>query len=451
MISDESPPPGRRRRPFGLHLTPAMTLALAALVLLAAGPGRAIAAGKPATVAAKFHRFSTTDKDAQMWSGLYAASNGRLYCGLCTHGDAANLYEFDPAAGRMRPLANLTVLNEERGKGTWTNGKIHVQMQELDGFVYFGSLSEDNGPPVIDARSYLGPRWFRASLATGKVEALGYINTFWGILGQAMDKPRRLIYGLAENGHLYKYYIDQDYTEDLGRVDEWDICRTIFTDDRGNVYGSLALGRIWKYDPVKDRVFDLDHIRLPIINQSRSMANPMLDRKVQWRIIEWDPVEKVAYGIVGGSNLLFKYDPHDGPEGRVTPLVQMCSPGSRGGNPMQIPHATLAMAISQRERRIYYLTVTSGDFDYGSVSGDTLGSAFLVSYDLKTGGRTDHGVVRTTDGRGCYGMQGMKVDAAGRVWFMGAFDEPDSKLAAGVMQGRVPYCMGLGMIDPIAK
>jgi hypothetical protein len=34
---------------------------------------------------------------------------------------------------------------------------------------------------------------------------------------------------------------------------------------------------------------------------------------------------------------------------------------------------------------------------------------------------------------------------------MGAFDEPDPKLAAGVMQGRVPYCMGLGMIDPIAK
>lgn len=399
-------------------------------------------------VSAVFHRFSTVDKDAQMWSALYVASNGRVYSGLCTHGDAANFYEFDPVAGKMRRLANLTVLNEERGQGTWTNGKIHVQMQELDGFVYFGSLSEDNGPPVIDARSYRGPRWFRANLATGRVEALGYINAFWGLIGQAMDKTRRLIYGLAEDGHLYKYIIDQDRTVDLGRVDEWDICRTIFADDRGNIYGSRAPGRIWKYDPAQDRTFDLEQLQLPIVNQSRSMANPMLDRKSQWRVIEWDPTERVAYGIVGGTNLLFKYEPQAGPVGRITPLVEMCSPAFRGGDPMAVPHATLAMAISQKERRIYYLTVTSGDFDYGSVSGDTLGSAYLVSYDLKTGVRRDHGRVRTTDGRRSYGMQGMKVDAAGRIWFTGAFDEPAPALAAGKMQGRVPYCMGLGMIDP---
>ena len=388
--------------------------------------GLVCAAAPSPAVSATFHRFSTTDKDAQMWSALYAASNGRIYCGVCTHGDAANFYEFDPATARMRLLANLTILNEERGKGTWSNGKIHVQMQELDGFVYFGSLSEDNGPPAIDARSYKGPRWFRASLATGKVEALGYINSFYGVLGQAMDPARRLLYGLAEDGHLYKYYIDQDTTEDLGRVDEWDICRTIFADDRGNVYGSYAPGRMWKYDPAQDRLIDFDHLRLPVINQSRSMANPMLDRKSQWRIIQWDPVDKAAYGIVGGSNLLFKYDPADGPEGKVTPLTQMCSPAYRGSDPMQVPYATLAMAISQKERRIYYLTVTSGDFDYGSVSADTLGDAFLVSYDLKTGVRTDHGVLRTKDGRRCYGMQGMKVSADGRIWFMGAFDEPDA-------------------------
>jgi hypothetical protein len=425
------------------------------LVFLFAGLGVSAnllfcAAASP-TVMAKFHRFSDTDKDAQMWSALYAASNGRIYCGLCTHGDAANLYEFNPAEGQMRHLANLTILNQERGKGTWTNGKIHVQMQELDGFLYFGSLSEDNGPPTIDARSYKGSRWFRANLTTGKVEALEYINSFFGLLGQAMDKSRRLLYGLAEDGHLYKYYIDQDYSEDLGRVDEWDICRTIFTDNRGNVYGSYAPGRIWKYDPAQDRLIDLEHIRLPFINQSRSMANPMLDRKCQWRIIEWDPVENVAYGIVGGSNMLFKYDPHDGPEGRVTVLAQMCSPAFRGGNPMLTPYASLAMAISQAQRRIYYLTVTSGDFDYGSVSGDTLGDAFLVSYDLQSGVRTDHGVVRSVDGRRCYGMQGMKVDADGRIWFMGAFDEPDPKLIAGKMQGRVPYCMGLGMVNPSVK
>jgi hypothetical protein len=332
--------------------------------------------GSKTVVTIDHYRFSKIDKDASMWSALHIGSNGKIYVGLSTHADAANLYEFDPVTKNMRHLANLTVLSKERGKGIWTNGKIHVQMQELDGYVYFGSLCEDNGPPAIDASSYNGPHWYRANMQTGVVEELGEINSFWGLVGQAMDPQRRLIYGLAENGHLYRYVIDEDYTEDLGRVDSWDICRTIFIDDLGNVYGSLPPGRIWKYDVAKVRLFDLDFLRLPIINQSRSMANPMLDRKAQWRIIQWDSVDKVAYGIVGGSNLLFKYDVHSSAEGTIIPLTQMCSPAFRYGDPMNIPPATLAMAISQKERKIYYIPVTGGDFDYGSVAKDLPAESF---------------------------------------------------------------------------
>jgi hypothetical protein len=409
----------------------------------------ALAADAARFVPVKHYRFSKVDKDAQMWSAIYVGSNGKVYVGLCTHADAANLYEFDPSTETMRHLANLTELNEERGRGIWTNGKIHVQMQELDGYVYFGSLSEDNGPPAIDAASYKGPRWYRVEMKTGKVEQLSAINSFWGLLGQVLDAKRRVIYGLAENGHLYKYYIDKDWTEDLGRVDEWDICRTIFMDDLGNVYGSYAPGRIWKYDPNLDRIIDFEHIRLPLINQSRTMANPMLDRKVQWRSIEWDPTDRAAYGIIGGSNLLFKYDPHRGPEGAVTPLVSMAAPGVRDGDPMNLPYATLAMAISQKERKIYYITVMAGDFDYGAVTKDVMGSSYLVAYDLKSGRREDLGVLRTADGRTTSGMGGAKVDSQGRLWFVGAFSEPDPKLQAG--GGRRPYSMGLGCYDPSRK
>lgn len=415
-------------------------------VFVAASSACFATASAPPFVPIKHYRFSTVDKDAQMWSALYIASNGKIYVGLCTHGDAANLYEFDPATETMRHLANLTVLSGERGRGIWTNGKIHVQMQELDGWIYFGSLCEDNGPPSIDASSYRGPYWYRAEMATGRVEQLSPINSFWGLVGQCLDPKRRVIYGLAEDGHLYKYFIDRDWTEDLGRVDEWDICRTLFMDEQGNVYGSRAPARIWKYDVAQDRVFDLDHIRLPVINQSRSMANPMLDRKVQWRIIEWDPVDRAAYGIVGGSNLLFKYDPHAGPVGTITPLVSMASPGVRNGNPMDIPYATLAMALSQPERKIYYLTVMAGDFDYGAVTSDVMGASFLVSYDLKTGKREDVGIPRTADGRTGSGMGGAKIDQQGRLWFVGAFTEPDPRYRAR-STGR-PYSMGLGCYDP---
>jgi len=419
------------------------------------------------TVPIRHWNFSKVDKDAQMWSGMYIASNNKIYIGLCTHGDAANVYEFDIEKEQMRHLANLTILLGERGKGIWTNGKIHVQMQELDGYIYFGSFCEDNGPPRIDASSYRGPWWFRINMETGEVAPLSRINSFWGLLGQCMDKERRLIYGLAEDGHFYKYYIDEDWTEDLGRVDDWDICRTIFIDDLGRVYGSYQPGRLWRYDPEQDRLFDLKFLRLPVTLDSRTMANPMLDRRAQWRIIEWDPVTRCAYGIVGGSNMLFRYDVHNGPEGRIDMLTRMCAPMYRGGDPFDIPHATLAMTLSRTERKVYYIPVVSGDFDYGAVnldfgktkpnkywsgafpSGRMPPLSIMISYDLETGERLDVGLMRTGDGRWAYGMGGAETDSQGRIWFIGAFEEPNPDYVVRKIRGKFPYSMGLGCYDPI--
>lgn len=408
------------------------------------------------------YHFSEVHKDAQVWSALYVASNGKIYTGLCTHGDGANLYEFDPKTETMRHLSNITELANERGHGIWTNGKIHVQMQELDGYIYFGTLCEDNGPPAIDPHSYKGPFWGRIEMATGNVELLSYINSFWGLLGQCMDKERRMIYGLAENGNLYKYAIDENWTEDLGRVDDWDICRTIFADDLGNVYGTRVPGRVWRYDPAQDRIFDLS-IRLPIVNVSRSMHNPMLDRKAQWRIIEWDPQTKCAYGIVGGSNDLFKYDVHKGDEGEFQVLTRMCAPMFRNDDPFKIPHATLAMTISHKERKIYYLPVISGDFDYGAVKLDVAVSnslkkrngmkrsmpslSYMVSYDMETGQRTDIGLLKTRDGRLALGLGGAQADSSGNIWFVGAFEENDPKYKAREISG-MGYSLGLGYYDP---
>ena len=77
----------------------------------------------------------------------------------------------------------------------------------------------------------------------------------------------------------------------------------------------------------QDRIFDLRGTRLPIDPRAtpRTMSNPLLDRKVYWRVIEWDPVDRVAYGVVVGDSMLFKFDTHDGPEGKITPLVRLCA------------------------------------------------------------------------------------------------------------------------------
>lgn len=416
------------------------------------------------TVSIEHYNFSDTDKDASIWSAMYIASNDKIYIGLCTHADAANVYEFDIPTRKMKHLANLTKLLDERGKGIWTNGKIHVKMQELDGYVYFGSFCEDNGPPAIDARSYQGPFWFKISMETGEVIRLSKINSFWGLIGQEMDKKNRIIYGLTEEGHLVRYFIDEDYTEDMGRVDNWDICRTLLIDDHGNVYGSYPPGRVWKYDLAKDRIFNLEFLRLPISLDSRTMANPMLDRRAQWRYIEWDPVDRVAYGVIGGNNMLFKFDVDKGLEGEITPLTKICAPMYREGHPFDIPHSTLGMTINQVNRKIYFLPVISGDFDYGAVkldinkendpgkgSGKMPPLSFLVSYDLESGKTEDIGLLRAGDGRYAYGTGASDTDKDGKVWFVGAFEEPDPDYVVRKMRGQFPYSMGLGGYDPMEK
>jgi hypothetical protein len=410
------------------------------------------------------YHFSNVDKDAQIWSAMYIASNNKIYIGLCTHACAATVYEFDIATSKMRQLANLTKLLDERGKGIWTNGKIHVKMQELDGYVYFGSFCEDNGPPAIDASSYQGPFWIKIEMSTGKVTALSKINSFWGLIGQEMDKERRIIYGLTEEGHLVRYFIDEDYTEDLGRVDDWDICRTLLIDEVGNVYGSYAPGNIWKYDPEKDRIFDLQYVKLPNTLDSRTMANPMLDRRAQWRYIEWDKKDKVAYGVTGGSTVLFKFDVNKGSEGEITALTRLCAPMYRDADPFDVPSATLAMTINQKERKIYYLPVISGDFDYGAVDLDVGNSklsggnqrkpslSMLVSYDISSGEIEDLGTLITKDdGSYAYGMGAADTDSQGRVWFVGAFEEKNPAFVVNGMGRRNPYSLGLGCYDPSTK
>ena len=189
----------------------------------------------------------------------------------------------------------------------------------------------------------------------------------------------------------------------------------------------------------------------------------MLDRRAQWRVIEWDPVDKVAYGIVGGSNLLFKFDVNKEPEGEITPLTIMCPPNYREDRPFEIPHATLAMTINQKNRKIYYLPVTVGDFDYGlvnlNIGNDNRKStipvkkrmrtnSYLVSYDLKTGEREDIGILQPIDGAYASGMEAAGTDKDGKIWFVGGFEQPGEVIK---INGGFPSAMGLGCYDPFAK
>ncbi len=319
------------------------------------------------------YRFAGDYREESMWSALYGAKSGKIYIGLCTHAEAAHFYEFDPATQTMKHIVDLTQLHNERGEGINTNGKIHVRMgEDKDGNIYFAGLNEDTGPECIDPSSYKGAFWYRYNPKLDKVEVLGKISRLFGLLGMVYESVYNRVYGLAEDGHLYMHDIAGKFTRDLGKVDDWDICRTIFADDKGNVYGSFPVAQIWKYDPVADKITDSPNIRLQYDMRvlPRTMSKPMIDRKVIWRVIEWDPAEKVAYGIVGGNSMLFRYDVHKGDEGEIEYITPLTAPQYWGvTNPRSIPFATLALTISN-DRVIWYAPTGSSSFDYVGTSCD---------------------------------------------------------------------------------
>lgn len=412
------------------------------------------------------YRFPGNHREESMWSALYAAKSGKLYIGLCTHAEAAHLYEFDPETKKIRHLVDLTELHNERGAGVNTNGKIHVRMgEDNDGNIYFAGLNEDTGPECIDPSSYTGAFWYRFNPKLDKVEMLGKISRYFGLLGLAVDPKLMRVYGLAEDGHLYMYDIEKSFTRDLGKVDDWSICRTIFTDDKGNVYGSYPVGQIWKYDPVKDRVFDLPNLHLPRDYRvlPKTMSKPMIDMKLNWRVIEWDPVDRVAYGILGENSALFRFDPYDGEEGSIQLLTSLCAPAYWNSDPRMIPFATLALTISN-EHIIYYAPSGSGSFDYVGNSWDVFDEenfqakmaggyfppvSFLISYDLQTKERKSYGAMFTREGNMVFGLGGActgKKD--GRIYFVGAIEEKDKTKVVGEAGRRWPYSMGLVSYDP---
>lgn len=412
-------------------------------------------------------RFTGNNREESMWSALYGAKSGKIYIGLCTHAEAAHFYEFDPATETMRHIVDLTKLHNERGEGINTTGKIHVRMgEDNDGNIYFAGLNEDTGPECIDPSSYKGAYWYRYNPVLDKVDVLGLISRNFGLLGMIMDPEYMRLYGLAEDGHLYMHDIEKEFTRDLGRVDDWDICRTIFADDKGNVYGSYPVAQIWKYNPVKDEIIDFPNIRLQYDNRvlPRTMSKPMIDRKVIWRVIEWDPVDKVAYGIMGADCMLFRYDVHDGEEGKIEYIIPLTAPEYwKEDNPRLVPFATLALTISDKHI-IYYAPTGSSSFDYIGTSWDVLDEedfqakmaggyfppvTYLISYDLQTKERKSHGKIITREGNLAYGLGGACTGAKdGKIYFVGAIEEKNKEFVVGEVGRRWPFSMGLVSFDP---
>jgi hypothetical protein len=157
----------------------------------------------------------------------------------------------------------------------------------------------------------------------------------------------------------------------------------------------------------------------------------MIDRTYDWRAIEWDPVEKVAYGVTCGSGaILFKFDPDDGPEGKITPLVKMCDSKFLKGDRKDIPFSTLAFALDSKSRKVYFVP-SAREYNINK-SAETFGTgqaSHLIVYDIKTGKRMDLGALQTKDGRKVLGCEAASVGPDGTLYICGQVEVKDPQKA----------------------
>ena len=378
-----------------------------------------------------------------MWGGLYAAKSGKVYIGLCTEGESAHFYEYDPATDKMRCIADMAEFHGERGKGIRSSGKIHnAPLEDSEGNIYFVTMSNGSGPRNIDFTSWRGAQLTRYNPREDKLENLGLIDDGVGLYCTTIDQKRNILYGLGFTSYLYRFDINKGTCENLGHVANWDVCRSIVADDMGNVYGSFPTARIWKYESASEKLSDLK-LRMPYDPTifPAQLKNPMIDRTTEWRCVLWDPVDKVIYGITCGSgSILFRFNPHVGEEGEMTALGKMCPSQFLNSGQKDVPYSTLALAIG-KDRKVYFIP-SNRHFDYGAAF-ETYGeeaekpTASLIAFNLKTNLREDPGILQTIDGRHVFGCEAASCGPDGTIYFCGAVEENDPQKATGRIAGNI--------------
>jgi len=390
-------------------------------------------------------------KDDAMWDALYAARNGVVYTGLITEGGSAHFYSYLPSRNENVLIADMADFLGERGKGIRTSGKIHNKPVEDDkGCIYFVPMNNGAGPRNIDYTSWIGGHWMKYDPSSGKLENLGLVDEGIGCYPLAIDDSRKYLYGVGFTGYFYRFDLQKKVTRNFGRVTNWDICRDIFCDDEGNVYGCFPVGRVWKYDARREKVFDLS-IRVPYDPTifPTQLGNPMIDRSCDWRAVEWDPADRVAYGVTCGSgSLLFRFDPHEGREGSIKSLAKMCDSRFLDTERKDIPYSTLAFALDSRNKKIYFVP-SARDYSTGEYV-ETFGSDkphHLIRYDINAGKRIDLGEMKTPDGRRVFGCEAASVATDGTLYLCGQVELKDPGKATGII-GKIPVSLQLIIYKP---
>ena len=364
------------------------------------------------------------EKWDSMFTALYAASDGKVYIGLDYHGHGANVAVYDPVAGSMKLLGDMQELSGEKNLGREPQSKVHTQICEgSDGKIYFATHLSAwfNFAKISEPEGLPGGRWVEYDPKTDRVTDLGIGLPRNGIITMTMDPKRKRLYGLTyPMGHFIYYDIASKVTVDMGVVQNWaSVSRVLVTDDLGRVYGFYNDGRIWRYDPDSDRVYNLQ-TQMPLRTPGVPIFRSFYETEHGMMGVARSKEGRKWYGLETESSYLFEYDPDSGKEGKATLLTQLAP--DRYVGKRNVPYAMLAFCKDAGDVFYHAANTQLDDEPQGIYWGEGYGSA-MVTYDLKTGRREDRGVIVAEDNRLVMTPTAATCGPDGTVYFMAFVNE----------------------------
>ncbi|MBN1293470.1 MAG: hypothetical protein JXB48_16640 [Candidatus Latescibacteria bacterium] len=359
------------------------------------------------------------------YHALVHASDSNVYYAICSHehNTHVHLFCFNPQTEQVTTIADIGEVLGEDGTLNIPQGKIHCDLFECDGKLYFGTHvgiyhrggSDDHGP-------YPGGHFMCYDLKSGVFRDYGIGAAEEGIVCLQMDTERKRLYTLTWPSALFMYYDITTGTKKtfgpavfghayINETEFGGVPRSIGIDpETGNVYW-------WNIDETVSRYnFSADSIE---ILENHNFGRPILkvhergsdDDKVFWRSIRWNQANNLFYGLTFYGEQLFSYDPTDG----IIEVIDRIAPGPNRKSG-ELSRASLAFELSGDFSTIYYVN------HLRTYTGDTEGRETdelrLVTYNIQQRSYTDHGPIVLDDGRKPKDCQGMEIGRDGNIYLV---------------------------------
>ena len=394
------------------------------------------------------------------WQGIMVASDGNCYFGSSTHSKShgAGFHKFDPKTYQLTVLAEdmTEICGESDLPEHPQQGKIHSDIQECDGWLYFCTHLSNYWKEGIAA--YPGAHIVGYEMATGKFRDFGIPMPGYSIYAAiAVDPKAKKIYAFMtpfrpedkENDgcHLYSIDIPTGEMKDLGMVVKGKGCSFyFFVDDGGNVWFSLKKkgyahypddhGNLYVYRPSTDKLDTLQNV-LPmgqLIDGTR--VSELQDTERSWTWLTPLPGRKKCLFIMGpfggGDERAWIFDPSkDIYSGEAFEPVSNFGPSyfqtALAGDRLYF----VQWEDLDDERYLKAENVREDDPE----SPDYIDRVMhLRSVSLKEGDDpniiTDHGVLMDDEGRKAKMVYALAADEAGRVYVYGSWTVKSPKEAS---------------------